>query len=148
MCFVLHLRSSSLCRRTILPITLSATSSINFNISAELLAFLQKVYIISIVRRTSFESRTRSRFYIPKEYLKMKFTVAASLAILSTVAAFSPNSIKSLSSVTSVASTNSNILRPMVASQEVDVNTPVTQRKKTKEVSAITFIFISSITRI
>ena len=64
----------------------------------------------------------------------MKFTVAASLAILSTAAAFSPNSIKSLSSVTSVAS--SNILRPMVASQEVDVNTPVTQRKKTKEVSA------------
>lgn len=68
----------------------------------------------------------------------MKFTVAASLAILSTAAAFSPNSIKSLSSVTSVAS--SNILRPMVASQEVDVNTPVTQRKKTKEVSTITFI--------
>lgn len=66
----------------------------------------------------------------------MKFTVAASLAILSTAAAFSPNSIKSLSSVTPVASTNSNILRPMVASQEVDVNTPVTQRKKTKEVSA------------
>lgn len=63
----------------------------------------------------------------------MKFTVAASLAILSTAAAFSPNSIKSLSSVTPVASTNSNILRPMVASQEVDVNTPVTQRKKTKE---------------
>ena len=67
----------------------------------------------------------------------MKFTVAASLAILSTAAAFSPNSIKSLSSVTPVAS--SNILRPMVASQEVDVNTPVTQRKKTKEVSTITF---------
>ena len=67
----------------------------------------------------------------------MKFTVAASLAILSTAAAFSPNSIKSLSSVTSVAS--SNILRPMVASQEVDVNTPVTQRKKTKEVSANQF---------
>lgn len=70
----------------------------------------------------------------------MKFTVAASLAILSTAAAFSPNSIKSLSSVSPVASTNSNILRPMVASQEVDVNTPVAQRKKTKEVSAITFI--------
>ena len=67
----------------------------------------------------------------------MKFTVAASLAILSTAAAFSPNSIKSLSSVTPVAS--SNILRPMAASQEVDVNTPVTQRKKTKEVSTITF---------
>lgn len=70
----------------------------------------------------------------------MKLTTACSLAILSSAAAFSPNSMLSKSAVfaNSATTASTSLSRPMVASQEVEVNNVVNngQRKKTKEVSS------------
>lgn len=67
----------------------------------------------------------------------MKFTIAAIVTILSTAAAFSPNSMlsKTVGNVNVVGNRNNNSLeRPMVASQDIELNKGANGRpKKTKE---------------
>lgn len=67
----------------------------------------------------------------------MKFTIAAIVTILSTAAAFSPNSMlsKTVGNANVVGNRNNNSLeRPMVASQDIELNKGANGRpKKTKE---------------
>ena len=75
----------------------------------------------------------------------MKFTGATIVTILSTAAAFSPGSMLSKSVVGNVVghSNMNNLVRPMVASQEVEVNSVTNApRKKTKEVSFLKFGYV------
>lgn len=69
--------------------------------------------------------------------VKMKFTTATILYILSSAVAFSPNSLVA-NSVASRDGSN-GMMRPMVASQDIEANAAPSngQRKRTKEVSPL-----------